>query len=98
MVRYANRPGIIGRSEGKEKTSAGQWIIRAKKILNSPISVATINVDTEISIPDCMNANRIPCPMAARRADIKIALRDGLELIAKPIAVTAAITPSIIIN
>jgi len=95
MVRYANIPGIIGSSDGKENTSAGQWIIRANTMLSSPINVAATNVAKEISNPDLIRKNLKEWPKAAKTAETNMALRGGLEMTAKPIAAIAAINPSI---
>ena len=98
MVRYANRPGIIGSSEGNENTSAGQCISRANRMLKSPMQLAATNVASEISNPDFIRKKRNACPMAAKNADTKIALRDGFEITAKPMAAMAANKPSISIR
>jgi hypothetical protein len=73
-------------------------MIRANRRLRSPIHDATIKVDMEISMPDFIRKKRKPCPRAAKKAETKMALRDGFELMAKPMAVMAAIIPSITIN
>lgn len=84
----------MGRRDGYENTSAGQCIIRAKKMLKNPINEAATNDARVISIPDFIMKKRKECPIAASKADTITALRDGFEMTANPTAAMAAINPS----
>lgn len=87
-------PGIIGSSAGMNRTVIGQRMRPPSSRLPTPIVTEAHNDAEAMSTPHCISAKRRACPTAASRAMTGKARIGGSEIAPKPMAATAANSPS----